>query len=525
MATGIAIPIAASLLRFLPIPKRLGSRLNAYFNYPPAMGSRHSTPLLNLMIMPTRGQSLFLFYLVAINIILCSVGFESRQPNSWFASTTEEIRSLVANRTGVLSLVNLALSVLYAGRNNFLIFLTDWPQSTYLLLHRWTAGIATLQACIHSAIYLHNYLQSGDHATETKLDYWVWGVVATLAMTILLPTSILPLRQKAYEIFLAWHVIVAFFAILGCYLHIFLRFERQWGYELWVYLAFAFWAFDRLMRFLRLAKNGICKAKVTVIDEDYIRLDVPGVTGEGQAYLYFPTLTWRVWENHPFSIAGGFLHTNPTTKPTETHVSSSASSARASQTTDIEKHPTVSVNPTTNPHTPTPTTTPQQNLTFIIRTHTGTTSLLRTRASLPLLLESPYPGSLLHPTHAALNAHPRLLCIAGGVGITALLPLLTAHRGARKLAWGVRNASLLAGLRDLTDGPGMAGVQVRTSVGARLDVRALVEEEAGRVGEGSLAVVVSGPPGMADEVRAAVVRVVRRGGGAVVAFWEESYSW
>ena len=479
------------------------------------------------MIMPTRGQSIFLLYLIAINIVLCCVGYESRQPNSWFATSTREIRSLVGNRTGALSLVNLALAVLYAGRNNLLISLTDWSQTTYLLLHRWVAGISTLQAIIHSIIYLWNYLESGEHATEAKLDYWVWGVVATLGMTFLIPTSILPIRQKFYELFLAWHVLVSFFAILGCYLHIYLRFERQWGYDLWMYIAFAFWGFDRLARIARVASNGVCKAQVTVIDDDYIRLDIPGITGEGQAYLYFPTLTWRLWENHPFSIAGGVLHHNNTAAETAegkgTASSSSASSAHASPSADIEKTPNLTVTSNSTPArttliNKTPTTL---NLTFIIRTHTGTTSLLRSRISLPVLVESSYSGSLLRPTHKALNAHPRLLCIAGGVGVTALLPLLASHRGQRILAWGVRHGTLLGGLRDLVEGDAMAGVDVRTKVGGRLDLRELIEEAAAR--EGSLAVVVSGPPGMADEVRLAVARVAAR--GVVVEFVEESYSW
>ena len=390
----------------LHLPRSLASRLNAYLNYPPALGSRHSVPILNLFIMPTRGQSIFLFYLIAINIILCSVGYESRQPNSWFATSTQEIRSLVGNRTGALSLVNLALAVLYAGRNNLLISLTDWSQTTYLLLHRWVAGISTIQAIIHSIIYLWNYLESGEHATEAKLDYWVWGVIATLGMTILIPTSILPIRQKFYELFLVWHVLLSFFSILGCYLHIYLRFERQWGYDLWMYIVFAFWGFDRLARITRVARNGVCKAQVTVIDEDYIRLDIPGITGEGQAYLYFPTLTWRVWENHPFSIAGGVLHHNAPVRSTAADgktmlSSSSASSAHATPSPDIEKTPNLTITATPTPTTPTlntskPTTT--LNLTFIIRTHTGTTSLLRSRSSLPVLVESSYSGSLLHST-------------------------------------------------------------------------------------------------------------------------------
>ena len=67
----------------------------------------------------------------------------------------------------------------------------------------------------------------------------------------------------------------------------------------------------------------------------------------------------------------------------------------------------------------------------------------------------------------------------------------------------------------------MAGVEVLTKVGERLDLGALIEEASAV--EGSLAVVVSGPAGMADEVRLAVASVAAR--GRAVEFVEESYSW
>ena len=86
----------------------------------------------------------------------------------------------------------------------------------------------------------------------------------------------------------------------------------------------------------------------------------------------------------------------------------------------------------------------------------------------------------------------------------------------------LRHASLLEGMRDLTENNAMTGVAIETTVGRRMDVNALIEEEASR-GDGSLAVVVSGPPGMADEVRLAVVRVAAR--ACEVEFIEESYSW
>lgn len=78
-------------------------------------------------------------------------------------------------------------------------------------------------------------------------------------------------------------------------------------------------------------------------------------------------------------------------------------------------------------------------------------------------------------------------------------------------------------MRDLVvESHAMAGVHVRTFVGRRMDLKRVVEEEVqGKAG--GLAVVVSGPPGMADEVRLAVAGVAAR--GAEVVFVEESYSW
>ena len=117
------------------------------------------------------------------------------------------------NRLGVFSFANISLIFVYAGRNNILLHLTNWSHGTFLLLHRWVAWIATLQVVLHSAIYLDKYVHTGTHATETQLPYWVWGVVATLCMSILLPSSILPIRESLYEFFLAWHVLLSIFVL------------------------------------------------------------------------------------------------------------------------------------------------------------------------------------------------------------------------------------------------------------------------------------------------------------------------
>ncbi|KAE8136481.1 ferric reductase like transmembrane component-domain-containing protein [Aspergillus pseudotamarii] len=302
LLTGAIIPIGLSFARFIPVPTKLKTTLDAYVVAPPLIGYRHKVPLFNTFNMPTRGQALFIAYLIIINVVLCAVGINSADPSAWYTSNRVEILTYVGNRAGILSFANIPLLVLYSSRNNILLWLTNWSHSTFLLLHRWIALICVIEACLHSAIYLQIYSAQGEHSSESKLAYWYWGIIATLAMVIIVPGSMLQVRQRFYEFFLAWHVIFFLLAMVGCCLHIYYRYNFQWGYENWIYVALAVWGFERGMRILRFARHGICTAHVAIVDDEYIKLEIPGVAAKGDVYLYFPTLTWRVWENHPFSV-------------------------------------------------------------------------------------------------------------------------------------------------------------------------------------------------------------------------------
>ncbi|CAL8577141.1 hypothetical protein XPA_002986 [Xanthoria parietina] len=504
IVSGALIPIAFSLLRFVPFPTALVTQFNAWFVDPPVFGSRHKTPVAGLFHVPTRGQAFFIFYLVSINVILSAVGYQGIQPNSWFASILGrdgEIITYVTNRMGVLSFANIPLLFLYAGRNNVLLWLTNWSHGTFLLLHRWVAWIATLQAILHSAIYLEIYVHGGTHASEAKLPYWIWGIVATLCMSILLPTSILPVRKNVYELFLAWHVVLSIFVLVGCIWHIFKRFTRQWGYETWIYTAIAIWGFERAMRLARLARNGIKTAQVTIIDEDYIRVNIENVSGSGHAFLYFPTLTWRVWENHPFSVASTVIPAGelPGTPQYDADVEKLGASSDGS---DSDSHQARQY--------PSPT---KVGLTFLVRCKAGVTAQLRTHERLPVLVESAYGP------HADLSDYSRLICIAGGVGITACIPILRAHPGMRKLFWGARSQKVIDAMT-----PSLRGVEMESYVGKRMNITEVLHRE---LMEGSTpaAVLVSGPSEMADEVRCVISELGRQNKGVRVKLIEEAFSW
>ncbi|RFU74983.1 ferric-chelate reductase fre2 [Trichoderma arundinaceum] len=538
--TGTIVPIGLSLLRFLPWPTWFVSRVNALLIDPPLVGSKHSTPIWDMGIMPTRGQALFIAYLWLINIVLSAVGYDTIWPHSWYQDKESEIAFYVANRVGILSFANLPLVVLYSGRNNVLLWLTNWSHSTFVLIHRWLAFICMLQACLHSVIYLQIYLttEGEDYASESQLPYWYWGIIGTLSLVVLVVVSVHPVRQRVYEAFLASHIALAILALVGCLLHIFFRYQRQWGYETWIYMAAAIWAFDRLARLARTLGAGARRAYITVIDDDYYRVDIHGVSCTGHVYLHFPTLsTWRFWENHPFSVAG--VTGGPVVVRDEDQEREQAVLSKPMHTG--EKESVVYGGSNASPSDlDVPVTAARERkteigTTFFVRKHEGITALLHRQGSsfpagIPVLVEASYgPGMTFLQDEEVVPTceFPNILCIAGGVGVTAVLPILnrTNHLmhpiGATKLYWGVRTQPLVHAVEEMlgvgrNKGDVMkdveeklwGNVQVTVSVGQRLDLRTVIETEL-KSQRGGTTVVVCGPPEMADEVRCIVSGISR----------------
>ncbi|PKS05943.1 hypothetical protein jhhlp_007776 [Lomentospora prolificans] len=539
LITGVGIPVAFSFLRFLPFPKSWVSTFYAYVIDPPAFGTRHAVPAFGLAIIPTRGQALFIFYIIAINVILSSVGYRATGDNAWFATSAAQIRAYISNRVGVLSFANLPLTILYGSRNNVLLRLTNWSHMTFLLVHRWIGFICMLQAVLHSAIYLQEFLENGTHAEESKLPYWYTGIVATLALSVIIPLSLLPIRRKFYELFLSSHVVLSAVSIIGCWYHIIYRYGYQWGYETWIYMAIAFMSFDHLFRILRTARHGVKHAYVTAIDSEYYRIDIPGVSSRGHIYMYFPTLTWRVWENHPFSVAGVMGRPLDCEEVTW----SEAKTKGATSGSEIEKE-TTAKSPSSSSSVSAAASGPA-GVTLYMRVQDGATSFLAARAGkgpVPVLVEGSYgveSTGLFHDNHVrADSSYPNILCIAGGVGITAILPVLQNAQslgkpiGNVKLYWGARSQALVDAVSSSitsrsvdADGRVRWGdAEVQVAIGERMSIRAIIESEINDRTVGGTTVVVCGPAAMADEVRCTVTALGRHS-GVVVRLVEESFDW
>ncbi|KAF6750415.1 metalloreductase [Ephemerocybe angulata] len=520
----VFIPVFLSLFRFLPGRPLWYSRLVAVLERP-LIGHRHRTPVaFNLGFMPTRGQSLYILYLIATQIFLCIFPLTFGPTAGNYIGPTKHIQILViiGDRSGLLAMANFVALFLFSGRNNVLLWVTGWSHGTFLLLHRWIAYCTIAQVCVHSAVLLAEYWPT--HTTDQTMPYWIWGTVGTLLFVLMWPLSILPVRQRMYEFFLLTHQLFAALVLIASFLHVYLLFGYDWGYEYWVYVAGILWFIDRAVRVLRVVGNGVKRAVVTPVtgsgsgELEYVRVDVEGIVAEGHVYLYFPTLSWKFWENHPFSVISSFSGSVP---PGTTAVTS------PDDKVDPEKTSVGSGSDAS-------LAAVRPRATLLLRLQAGSTQSLAQRLlsstaqniSLPVFVESAYHSN---PNAQRDLAHcSSLLVFAGGVGITAVLPLLKTFGGSKaKMFWGVRDESLAQALEPefLHDLRERRGTEVSVRIGDRWDVKGLVKAELdGTLEAGDLGIVVCGPAGMADDVRSAVGEygaTAKRG----VVFVDEAFAW
>lgn len=460
---------------------------------------------------PTIGQALYIAGFVILNIILSCVGYVTQWPmfHPWGYNHRGEILAYAGYRTGEFAFALLPLVILLSGRNNLLLWLTNWSHSTYMLLHRWVARLFALHTILHSIFLLAARVQTGTYSADLKLPYWKWGIVGTVFVSIMLVWSLLWMRRLSYEIFLIGHIIMAIFTIIGSWYHLVLRFGYGGDHEYWLYAAVAVWAFDRIVRVIRMAGNGIQRSTLTDVGPNHMRVEIPGIRFSGKpgyhGYVYFPTLSpWRPWENHPFSVNSTALirsHRNRLTSPVR---SLDGSSSHEKTGTEVQtSHTSHNISTTAG-------------ITLYVRKSTGMTRHLQQHTGLVTLLDGPYSNN----SPAKVLSCDRLVLIGGGIGITGLLGFLHAHINT-KLVWSVKQADE-AILHDLDSAlQSVADREIR--IGERLDIKAVLQQEV-QAGFEKVGVVVCGPAGMCDDVRS-IVSSFGRHEKTVFELGVETFGW
>ncbi|KAI0456411.1 ferric-chelate reductase [Xylaria acuta] len=381
--TAFGLPVALIWLGYLPFMAS-ASQLIKPFLYPSIFGTYHDRSIpFYLGNAPTVSQTFYVAVVVVLNIVFLA-------KTKWYANRHWELFAYFMWLTGVLAFCNMPVLFLFSSRNNILLWLTNWSHSTYMLLHRWIACLFLFQTLLYSIFAL-----------------------------VLVPI----LRQQAYELFLITHIVFDVICIVGCWYHVYIRYENTfWLRDLAVCHSsrLVLWPSDLRGPHLEDGQNPLCGAR---------------------------TLCLRILPDpQPFPTVGE--------SPYRTQAKS--------ETSDVEKNHAMAVGSGTIAN-------------GIAYTNSGL-------ALLVTLLEGPYPTG---PTKAVLESDR--LC----------------HSNV-KLFYGTKAAdeclinSLSAVLDEIR--------QKDITINWRLNIDALLRGEAS-LGWSEITVVVCGPAGMCDDVRAAVSRL------------------
>src|SRR5690606_33430412 len=111
----IILPIPLSLIRYLPGLSR--SRGWAYIQsmliHPSAFKTHHREPVAGA-IVPTRCQTMYIFVISFLNLVLLLAPYVITQPQASFPSRDMQTLSIVGNRAGVMAMGNVVALFLFA---------------------------------------------------------------------------------------------------------------------------------------------------------------------------------------------------------------------------------------------------------------------------------------------------------------------------------------------------------------------------------------------------------------------------
>lgn len=153
--------------------------------------------------------------------------------------------------------------------------------------------------------------------------YWSWGAVATVCMSLLLVFSLYPLRSKLYELFLFLHMTLAVAVLVGMWYHVAI-FDGAYNIFLWpcliIWIADRLIRMVRIVRCNIPYRNTLATYSP---ETNVIWLNIPRVTAttpQPGSYYFIYLMHGTSWyESHPFTLSGWELGALDHTQHTDTH--------------------------------------------------------------------------------------------------------------------------------------------------------------------------------------------------------------
>lgn len=516
-------------------------RFKKYLLYSPLFRKRHNQEIqlssaISVGTLPSRLHTLLLLLYLTSNVVYCCLlDFKKQNKHALLAE--------VRGRTGHLAVINMVPLVVLAGRNNPLIPLLRVSFDTYNLFHRWIGRIVVVEAVAHTLAWTSNmHAARGWAGIKNRLAedaFTQYGLVATLAMVIILFQAPSMIRHAFYETFLHIHQFLVLCTFLGVYMHGKKGHLPQQRYINWM---ISLWILERIARLVRIIYRNISFRRCTKVTVEAMPGEACRVTFDLRrpwrytpgchVYAYLPAVS--LWMSHPFSIA--WCQERPT--PYLTLEDEKLPATKSDLDLPVISRTTTSIS-------------------LVMCKRTGMTARLYNKAkasptgviTMYGAVEGPYGG------HESLDSYGTVVLFAGGVGITHQLSyvkhLIEGNEAGtvatRKivLVWSVRTTETLEWIRPWMDEilampnrrqilkillfvtkPRSAREVVSRSetvlmYPGRANPAVILEKEM-KTRVGAMAVTVCGPGAFADDVRAATRAQIGEG---TVDFIEESFTW
>ncbi len=199
------------------------------------------------------------------------------------------------NLYGWLTIANGGLALLMGARNNLFAVAARIPSTTLLMYHRWSGRATVIHATIHFGFNIRRYIDTNQAATVLENRRIQVGLMAWIALCLILISSVSIIRRKTFELFYYPHFLFLVFVVGAIY-------HASHGLE-FILPGLILWGLDRLIRFCY-AFRAVRITSLTHYPGDLtkIRFDGMRTTAAGQiAWVHLKGVSLFHW--HPFTIA------------------------------------------------------------------------------------------------------------------------------------------------------------------------------------------------------------------------------
>ncbi|KAI1088207.1 hypothetical protein F5B19DRAFT_472393 [Rostrohypoxylon terebratum] len=459
-------------------------------------------PLIN-RTLPSNGTSLFILAFLGLNIFY------------QFYKLPLELRFFFAfaDRAGIIFIVNLPLLYLLAAKNQPLKLLTGHSYEALNIYHRRVGELLCFEAFVHFAgmLFWRIWCSPAWLKTDSFYSYIthpliLLGIGAFVSYELLYFTSLGSFRERWYEVFLAFHVLLQIAALAFLWLHFFTS-------RPYVFASLVIFFLDRFIWRLWMKSDNFA-ADVTILEDEQTLLlsvdwDIPSRSRTFRGLRQSIRHGWRPADHVFISVpALGRSHS------LQAHPFTIASAA------PVPKDDEDSSN--------------HAWLGLLIRVQSGFTSSLldyaRIHSRVNVRLDGPYGSQ--DPLNMLRSCENAVL-IAGGSGIAVVFPmawnLATSHCRRRQvhLIWVIHSRAQRSWIpeeriTELREHGVRVTIPEPTNEAGRPDIPGHIADLVA-TSEGKMGFVVSGPDGLNRTARNACAEAVKS--GADIQLRVEKFGW